>query len=176
MRKRFANRRGSNYKQIKVDEEYFKGYACYVNFNDIDKPKIIHNGFYDMCIMDNGYEWIMLYPDNGNYSITIIYDNKHTLVEWYFDVASEVSLLNNIPYQDDLYLDMVILPTREVSILDEDELKLALDEKLITDTDFKNAYKTLDYLKEKYANNIDELINFTNHIYDIISIGDANGS
>lgn len=176
MRKRFANRRGANYKQIRVDEEYFKGYACYVTFKNVLEPKIVFNGLRKICIIDEDYEWIMLYPDNDTYSITIIYDNNGALVEWYFDCASEVGLENNIPYQNDLYLDMVILPTKEVTILDEDELLEAYKNKLITQEDVNQAYKTLEYLKEKYVNNIEELINFTNRIYGIIKIGDDDGS
>lgn len=176
MRKRFANRRGDNYKQIHIDEVYFKGYACYVEFKGVKEPKVIYNGLYDMCIIDNDYKWIMLYPDDNTYSITIIYDNNSSLVEWYFDCASSVGIENNIPYQDDLYLDMVILPTREVIVLDEDELLNAYKNEIISKGDVENAYKTLEYLKEKYANNIEELITFTDHIYDIIKIGDVNGS
>ncbi len=176
MRKRYANRRGNNYKQIKVNEDYFKGYACYVSFNNIETPKVVYNGISNMCIIDNDYEWIMLYPEGFTYSITIIYDNNSSLVEWYFDCASSVGLENNIPYQDDLYLDMVILPTKEVIILDEDELLNAYKNNEITKDMVEHAYKTLEHLKEKYANNIEELITFTDHIYDIIKIGDANGS
>lgn len=176
MRKRFANRRGSNYKQIEINEPYFKGYVCYVNFDKVTEPKYVYNGFYDMCIYDTGYEWIMLYPSNGNFSITIIYDNNSNLVEWYFDVASSVGLVNNIPYQEDLYLDMVILPNKSVTVLDEDELISAYEEGNITKNDLDSAYKTLEYLKSKFANNIDKLINFTNHIYDIIKVGDVDGS
>lgn len=165
MRKRFANRRGNNYKQIRVDDSYFKGYACYVNFDNIKEPKVVFNGLYNIKIIDNGYEWIMLYPDNEFYSITIIYDNKNNLVEWYFDVASNVGIVNGIPYQDDLYLDMVILPTKEILVLDEDELIDAHKNNLISDEDKMWAYKTLEYLKQHYGNNIEELVSFTHRIY-----------
>ena len=57
---------------------------------------------------------------------------------------------NGMPYMLDLYLDLVITPQGETYILDEQELEDALKINDITQTDFDNAYKTLNNLLEKY--------------------------
>lgn len=176
MRKRFANRSGNNYKQIEVNEDFFKGTACYVDFDSSEEPVIVFNGKTNVCIKKENYERITLYPLDGTYSITIMYNEKKELIEWYFDVSSSVGFENGIPYQNDLYLDMVILPTKEFFVLDEDELLAAYHNKEIDETLLKHAYKTLEFLKEKYVNNFSDLKSFTKHVYDIIKTGDTYGS
>lgn len=176
MRKRYANRSGNNYKQIEVDENFFKGIACYVDFDSSEKPVIVFNGKSNVCIKKDGYERITLYPKDGTYSISIMYDENKNLIEWYFDIASSVGLTDGIPYQNDLYLDMVILPTKEVFVLDEDELLSAYNNGEITKSLLDHAYKTLEYLKEKYVSDFSELDKLTKHVYDIIKMGDTYGS
>ena len=59
---------------------------------------------------------------------------KNEIIEWYFDVINKSGLENNIPYIEDLYLDIVITYLGEIFVLDEDELHQAFVNK---DTDNK---------------------------------------
>ena len=120
--RRYSNKVEGDYTQKRVDEEYFKGYICNVKIKDVNKPLIVNNGVSEICIKDNGYEWFEVYPDNENYAITIMFDEKLNLIEWYFDIAKEVGIENSIPYEDDLYLDMIITPDGQKLVLDEEEL------------------------------------------------------
>ena len=168
MRKRFANKFGNTqhkYFQKRVDEEYFKGYVCYLKIYKVNNPLIIENEAENICILNNNYEWIELYPDDENYAITIMYDDKGKLIEWYFDIAKEVGIENGIPYEDDLYLDVVITSDGELLIIDKEELQEALDNKKITNDDFKLAYEVAEKIKQKYGNNLEELTELTNIIY-----------
>lgn len=167
MKRKYANKDKGYYSQMRVEEDYFKGYVCKVEINGVDEPLIVNNGISKICIRDNGYEWFKVYPDNSNYAITIIFDNKSNLIEWYFDIAKEVGLDNNIPYEDDLYLDMIIMPNGEKIILDEDELLEALDKGEIMQFDVDLAYKTLNKLEIMYANNLNYLIELTNKFCEL---------
>lgn len=164
MKRRFAYNENDNYILLKIDESFFKGYACYLNFQNIEKPLIVNNGRENICIKDNGYEWIGVYPTDGKYAITIMYDDKSNLIEWYFDIAKEVGLENGIPYEDDLYLDMIITPNGEKIILDEAELLAAKEYGEISLEDFCDAYHTLKELENKYVDNFPELIGLTNYL------------
>ena len=106
----------------------------------------------------------MLFPDNNNYVLTIMFDNNYNLIQWYFDVSYNISLDNGIPYEDDLYLDMIITKEEQELILDEDELLNAFSSGEITKEDVDNTYKVLRYLENKYFNNIEELKGFTNRL------------
>ena len=62
---------------------------------------------------------------------------------------------------------MVLAPDGRVFILDEDELQDALNKKEILQSDVDLAYNTLNVLKNRYVNNLDELKELTNRISDI---------
>ena len=144
---------------------YFKGYVCYTQIYNVEKPLIVNNGIYDVCLMDNGYEWFQLYPIDNNYVLTIML-NDDKVIQWYFDVSKNIGIENGIPYEDDLYLDMVITKEGKKLILDENELLDAYNSSDITKDDVDNAYKILEYLEKKYYGDIDSLKNFTNDLKD----------
>ena len=97
-----------------------------------------------------------------------MYDDKDNLIEWYFDIAKEVGVENGIPYEDDLYLDLIIKPNGTLIILDEDELKEAFNNGIITKKDIDLVYNTLSKLQSKYADNINYLVELTREIYKFI--------
>ena len=167
MKRRYANEVEGDYIQKRIDEEYFKGYVCNIKFKDVKNPIVIKNEIREFCIKDNDYEWFEVYPDNANYAITIMFDNNKNLIEWYFDIAKEVGIENNIPYEDDLYLDLLIMPDGRKVVLDEDELLEALNLGKIMQSDVDLAYQTLKQLESQYVNNFDYLIELTNKFCEI---------
>lgn len=164
MKRKYANRMSGIYSQEHIESDYFSGYICKIKLKDIEDPLIVNNGLYDLCIVNNDYTWIELFPDNYNYVLTIMFDNNNNLIQWYFDISYKVSLENNIPYEDDLYLDMIITKEEKELIVDEDELLKALDKEEITKKDVDNAYQILHYLENKYVSNIDKLKLFTEEL------------
>ncbi len=164
MKRRYAYNENDNYSLLKVDESFFRGYACFLKLQNIEKPLIVYNGKENICIKDNDYEWIEVYPTNGNFAITIMYDNKGNLIEWYFDIAKSIGLEKDIPYEDDLYLDLIITPDGERIVIDEDELLNAKVIGDITQEDVDTAYKVLKEIDEKYVNNFEELVRLTNYL------------
>ena len=69
MRKRYANAVGGEYLQKRFNINNFSGYVCDVKISGVERPLIVNNGKTDVCIKDNGYEWIEVYPDNANYTM-----------------------------------------------------------------------------------------------------------
>lgn len=170
MKRRFANQVEGEYAQERIDEDFFKGYACYTKIKGVSKPLIVNNGIYDVCIKNENYEWLGVYPDNEKYAITIMFDDNGNLIEWYFDISKNIGVENGIPFEDDLYLDMVIMPNGQKLVLDEKELLDAFNRGEITQIDVDIAYQTLDLLENKYVNNLSELITFTKHFCEIFNI------
>ena len=164
MKRRYAFNKNDNYRLLKIDEPFFKGYACFLKLKNVEKPLIVYNGNENICIKDNDFEWIEVYPTNENYAITIMYDNKGNLIEWYFDISKKIGIENGIPYEDDLYLDLVIMPNGERIVIDEEELLNAKENGDITQEDVKLAYAVLKKLDNKYVSNLNELINLTNYL------------
>lgn len=168
MKRRFANKIDGVYVQKRIDNEYFTGYACLVKIKNVSKPLIVNNGVEEICIKNENYEWIEVYPDNSNYALTIMFDDKQNLIEWYFDVSKNVGVENGVPYEDDLYLDLVITPQGNKLVLDEDELKEALSRCEITEEDVTLAYNTLEELDKKYVQNMSELKSLTQFLYNVL--------
>ena len=150
----------------RIDNEILHGYLTKLEILEVRNKWIIPNE--NRCILDKNYIWMGIFPDNKNYTITAMFDNNYNLKEWYFDVSKGIGIEDGIPYEDDLYLDLVVVPDGRINILDEDELKLALDNKDITIDDYNLAYDTLDFLKENYSTNIEYLNNFTNKLIKLI--------
>ena len=82
-------------------------------------------------------------------------------IEWYFDIARSIGKENNIPYEDDLYLDVLVKSNGEIVLLDEDELKEAYERLEITKEEYDEAYKTANDLINKVKGNKEKLRQFT---------------
>ena len=157
------------HNQKSFENDYFFGEVCYVRYVNVDKPLIVNNGISNVCIFDNGYEWLELYPKDGNYVLTIMFDKNKNLIEWYFDILKKIGIENGIPYEDDLYLDYVIMPDKKEIILDEDELLNAVEIGDITEEDRELAYKVVGQLKTKYYDNFESLKELTNELYNLFT-------
>ena len=172
MKRRFAysiDDKRIEFKQRKIKEEYFNGIVCYLKYVNVEKPLIVNNGREEICLYNNNYEWLELYPSNSNYVITIMFDDNKNLIEWYFDISKNVGVENGIPYEDDLYLDFIITPNGEGIVIDEDELQNALDKNDITNDDYEFAYKVLRELQNKYLSDFNSLKDLTEILYNSFS-------
>ena len=170
MKRRYANKVKGEYSQKRIDEEFFKGYVAFVKIKDVQNPLVVNDGEKDVCIKDNDYKWIEVYPDNEHYAVTIMFDNNDNLIEWYFDIAKEIGIENNIPYEDDLYVDIVITPNGRKEILDEEELMDALNNNEITQKDVELVYETVKLIEDKFVNNFSYLTDLTDKFLKMFDI------
>ena len=166
MKRRFAySKDDKNDVSLKrIDKDYFNGYVCKTNFDKVDKTIKVKVQDKEYYIKNDNYIWYQVYHDNSNYALTIMYDENNELIEWYFDVSKKIGVENGVPYEDDLYLDLVINSLGESTILDEDELNAALNKKDITSDDYNLAYEVLNDLQREYVDNFDHLIALTERI------------
>ena len=151
-----------------INDIDFKGDVYLNYFIEISEPFILDKG---LCIQDKGYKWLEFYDYNSKERLTAIYDEKNKIVEWYFDIAREIGKENGIPYEDDMYLDVVLTPGGETILLDEDELKEALDNKYITKEDFDQAYETANRIISNNKGKHKELKSFTDKYLNMM-LGD----
>lgn len=69
-----------------------------------------------------------------------MFDSAGKLVQVYFDVVWDHGLdERGVPWYDDLYLDVVALPSGEVELLDQDELEEALGAGAVTEEQYRIA-------------------------------------
>jgi len=144
---------GGNYfksftsKTIRVKDADIPGYASFITIDEVTRPYIVGE---NTCIADNGYSALTFLPDGDNWCVEAIYDNHGKVVEWYFDITRKNSVdEDGNPYLDDLYLDAALLPDGRVLVFDEDEIKYARDNGMISLREYDLAYHVLERLKEK---------------------------
>ncbi len=150
----------------RVDNDIVNGYVTKMVLTEVSRSWSVD--IENRTILDNQYIWLGVYPDNENYCITAMYDENKNIKEWYFDIVFKNGIEDGMPYEDDLYLDVVIVHDGRIHILDEDELIDAYNNKEINKKDLNKAYRTKDLIIEKYCNNVDKLLKETNYLLENI--------
>lgn len=165
LKKRYANRHKLNkpnsnliYLIKSIKEDYFDGDVCYYNFKNanikISTPK-------GKVIIDNNYKLLGFYDYNSRIKLSAFYNENNQIIEWYFDIAKELGKENGVPYEDDLYLDVIVRPDGKIILLDEEELKKALERFEITKAEYQMAYEETNRLIILLKSNIEKLKSFT---------------
>lgn len=124
-------------------------YLCVKNIIEVEKNFITRNG---TCLIDNGYYIVEVIPKNENYSMRVFFDQNKKRLAYYFDISlgNGIDEEVKVPYYDDLFLDVVANGNGEnIVVLDEDELKEALDTNVITNEEFELANNVKDKLIEE---------------------------
>jgi len=142
-----------------INEKDFIGDIYFKHFIKMTEPRILENG---VCFQDTNYKWIEFYDYNSKVRLTAMYNEKNEIIEWYFDMARAIGKENNIPYEDDLYLDIVVTSKGEIILLDEDELQEAYKRKEVTKKEYEEAYEITNDLMERLKGKNKELKEFTN--------------
>jgi predicted RNA-binding protein associated with RNAse of E/G family/RimJ/RimL family protein N-acetyltransferase len=136
-------------------QERFNGYASAVFVEEVREKLVCRLPGREFCLVDDGYSWIQRLPVGKNWSVTTMFDDKNNIIQWYFDITKQNSIdENGQPFYDDLYLDVVVFPTGEAVLFDEDELKEALESGDITQSDFDLAVSEADKIINGMAKDI----------------------
>jgi len=153
MKRKFSDRANwrrilkKSYACMPMDEPEFRGFVTLYRIHELRDPLWKEYNGRRMCLADKGYLWMQHFPRGEHFVVTTMFDDKGQVVLWYIDVCKTQGLTDQqVPWFDDLYLDIVVLPTGEILLLDEDELEEALDDGHITQRDSNMAQKTADRL------------------------------
>lgn len=162
MKRTFADRSSwtrvieKRFRLTYIEEKDFKGHISIIYIDKVREPLVIEGE--NICLANNGYIWMQHFPKDCNYALTTMFNEKHEVIQWYFDICNgnKISSLG-IPYYDDLYLDVVLLPKGEMLLLDEDELEQALNDKDITKEQYELAYFEAKNIINKIKNVKEEI-------------------
>jgi len=176
MKRKFANRLDwlrileKEYKQTYLNNNSYRGHVTYLNLRKVKEPIFVTYNSEDLCIVDDGYVWMMHFPEGVDYSVTTTFDRNGEVVQWYFDIIKSQGLTDEgIPFIDDLYLDLVFLPDGAMYALDEDELEEALKANEITKQEYDTAKVTLIELIESIKNNTNIEIKESKRLFELMN-------
>lgn len=167
LKRRFGDR--SDWKRIKkreyaqsyVDKEEFTGYITLLNLVQVTKPLWVKYDDKSVCIVDDGYMWLQHFPIGKNYSVTTMFDANGEVIQWYIDICKELGVENNIPWWDDLFLDIIVLPTGEIIQQDEDELEAALKNGLVDQDSYNLAWTQANKIMSSIIEESFDLLNYS---------------
>ena len=80
-------------------------------------------------------------------------DANGDVVQWYFDICLENGVEDGVPWMDDLYLDVVVLPSGEIFQLDEDELEHAYKSGVLSKMEYDLAWNENREIMTQLKNN-----------------------
>lgn len=153
-----------NFKIKSFNNADFVGDIALIKFNKMNKPYMVEN--INLCMANNNYKWLEFYDYSKKHRLTAMYNENNEIIEWYFDIARKIGKDNGMPYEDDLYLDVVVTPTGDIILLGEDELKKALDRFEVNKSDYDMAYNEAKKLIELLEENKDKLKEFTDKYFN----------
>ena len=132
MKRKFGNRQGwgrighQQYTQHYLNNDIFKGYVCLIRFDKVLHPLWSSYTKKKICLVEDGSYMLQQYPEGKHYSMISYFSPEGTLLQWYIDITYSTGVEDGIPYMDDLYLDLIVVPDGEVIEKDLDELEQAL--------------------------------------------------
>ncbi|WP_226675309.1 DUF402 domain-containing protein [Mesobacillus jeotgali] len=143
------------------DEDGFKGHVTMLKVIKISEPLYIQYGDKKVCIVDEGYTWLQHFPEGARHSVTTMFDAAGEIVQWYIDICNGNGIDNGRPWMDDLFLDIIILPTGEVFHKDADELESALTSGVIDEELYNIAISEADAIGKQIEMNEFDLLYLT---------------
>ena len=146
LKRKYGNR--ANWKRLvekeiihtTIDTDDFKGTVSLIKMKKVTSPLYVQYGDNQICIAGEGYIWLQHFPANEHYSLTTMFNGEGKIVQWYIDICLKNGIENDVPWMDDLFLDIIILPTGEVIIKDVDELNEALAQGVIDEILYQLAW------------------------------------
>lgn len=144
------------YTFVEINSEQFTGGASLLHLVETAKPLWVSYDAKKICIVDHGYMWLQHFPLDENFTVTTMFDQNGKVVQWYIDICYKHGLDDQGPWWDDLFLDIIVLPSGDYFLVDEEELEEALHSGLINQEKYELAkhvaQKIMDELEENNMN------------------------
>ncbi|MGE7938582.1 DUF402 domain-containing protein [Bacillus paramycoides] len=144
---------GSTWKRL-IEKTYTvkqveAGMLGILDIKKVREPSYKEYNGKELCIAGDEYTWMQYFINGKNFAITAMLDDQKKLVQYYIDVTKLYKIdERGLPYFDDLYLDIVLLPNGEIYVLDEDELEDAYSMGDITKEEYELAWHITKWIVE----------------------------
>ena len=136
------------FKVRRLEDKRFSGYVTCLDIVKVREPLFVTSVGQRLCVADAGYTWLQHFPDSTRYCVTTVLNPGGEVVQHYLDVADKLGVSGEgIPWWDDLYLDVLVVPGVGSEIVDEDDLEQGLIEGVVTEADAARAHTEAERLK-----------------------------
>ena len=110
----------------RVSDGAFSGHVTLLQMVEVAEPLWVMHHDQRVCIADAGYSWLQLFPEGANHTHTTMFDANGQPVQDYIDLVAEQGVTeDDVPWYDDLYLDITWIAESSPLLLDQEELEAA---------------------------------------------------
>ena len=156
------------YAQSYLNTQEFTGYITLLHALQVSQPLFFHYEEKNICIVDDGFMWLQHFPTDKNYSVTTMFDHQGKIIQWYIDICLCNGMDAGRPWIDDLFLDIILLPSGEVIEKDAEELEDALRKEIIHQQLYDLAWNEANTLKNLLTKGEFELVTLSNQHKDML--------
>lgn len=135
------------YAVLPFEQNGLRGRMGLLYMDEVLIPFSVLIGGVRRTITHTGYSWLQIAPENQHFWMTVMFDDTGQPIECYIDVTLENHLPENADaWFIDLFLDMVLEPNGNATVLDADELDASLAQGEISAEDYAMARAEIDRL------------------------------
>jgi len=155
IKKRYADRRDwgrvtqRHYAHEQVDNEVFKGHVTLLQLMEVTSPLDVEYNDETIRIADAGYVWVQQFPSDAHHAVTSMFDATGQLVQTYTDICLRTGVEDGRVYWEDLFLDLIALPSGQVLLIDTDELEAARDQGDVSQAEYALAWAEAKRLQKQ---------------------------
>ncbi|MGX9807489.1 DUF402 domain-containing protein [Exiguobacterium acetylicum] len=155
IKKRYADRHDwrriiqRHYVQEQVENEVFQGHVTLLQIIRVASPLDVRYGDETIRIADDDYVWVQQFPKDAHHAVTSMFDTSGQLVQTYVDICLRTGVENGRVYWDDLFLDLIALPSGQVLLVDADELEAAWEQGDVSQADYALAWAEAKRLQKQ---------------------------
>ncbi|MGI1807128.1 DUF402 domain-containing protein [Exiguobacterium sp. TDN 0502] len=155
IKRRYADRRDwgrikqRHYVQEQVENEVFQGKVTLLQLNEVASPLEVCYDDETIRIADAGYIWVQQFPKDAHHAVTSMFDASGQLVQTYIDICLHTGVEDGRVYWDDLFLDLIALPSGQILLVDADELEAARKQGHVSQEDYTLAWAEAKQLQKR---------------------------
>ena len=152
------------------DCEEIQGVSGLMHIIDISNPTYrTYSDGIKIAIVENDCFWIQFAPKNEHWWLTAMLKDDGSFSHAYFDMTEYNVINGKKSWFSDLYLDVVIKENGDAFLLDEDELKTALEDEIISNEQYKQAIYTSERIISEYGGKgIEKIVNLCRKYFDVL--------
>ena len=148
--KRLVERR---HRELYLKTESFSGYVIRLDLIRVTHPLSVRYAEQEIQIAGDGYSWLQQFPAGQKHVITTMFNADGQIIQAYIDICLRHGRDTTGIFWDDLFLDLVLLPSGECLILDADELEAALATGVVSQDQYAAAWKEVEALQHQIRMN-----------------------
>ena len=88
-RKKWSRILERKYYHEYIENTYFKGEIALIHLIKVTHPRFSYLGGKKVIWIDDNYYWLELAPMNQNYWLTVMFDDKGKIQQYYFDITDK---------------------------------------------------------------------------------------